>query len=166
MPQKQPLDSLPGPLEAYLGSPGLPRHPNWCPNRAKMHPKTGPITLPQIKMPIVSKTFYLLCFNYILVVPETFKNWFLPSQFPLQLLSPPFGHQGILKKRLGCHLQAILWISGLPLVPQGLPRNVPKITKNLKKSLLQPQCSHGVPQACPNRFQDLFLLSKWSPETF
>ena len=55
----------------------------------------------------LQETYYLLCFSYILVVPETFKNWFLPSQFPLQLLSPPFGHQGILKKRLGCHLQAI-----------------------------------------------------------
>ena len=95
-----------------------------------MQSKMGTIAIPRIKMPIVSKTYYLLCFSYILVVPETFKNCFLPSQFPLRLLSPPFGHQGILKKRLGCHLEAILWISVLPLVPQGLPRNVPKMTKN------------------------------------
>ena len=62
-----------------------------------MHPKMDAIAPPRIKLPIVSKTHYLLCFSYILVVPETFKNWFWPSQFPLQLLSPPFGHQGILK---------------------------------------------------------------------
>ena len=72
-----------------------------------MHPKMGAMAPLRIKMPIVSKTYYLLCFSYILLVPETFKNWFWPSQFPLQLLSPPFGHHGLLKKRLGCHLQAI-----------------------------------------------------------
>ena len=100
MPPKQPLDSLPGPLETHLGSPGLPRDPNWCQNGAKMHPKTGPTTLPQIKMPIVSKTHYLLCFNHILMVPRAFKICFFPSQFPPRLLWPPFGHQGDLKKRL------------------------------------------------------------------
>ena len=149
-----------------MASPGSPQDSNGCQNGAKMHPKMGAIAIPRIKMPIVSKTYYLQCFSYILVVPETFKNCFLPSQFPLRLLSPPFCRQGILKKRLGCHLEAILWISVLPLVPQGLPRNVSKMTKNHQKSLLRPECSHGVPQACPTRFQNLFLLPKWSPETF
>ena len=72
-----------------------------------MRSKMGAKAPLRIKMPIVSKTYYLLCFSYILLVPETFKNGFLPSQFPFQLLSPPFGHHGLLKKRLGCHLQAI-----------------------------------------------------------
>ena len=94
-------------IASQLASPGSPQDSNGCQNGAKMHPKMGAIAPPRIKMPIVSKTYYLLCFSYILVMPETFTNWFLPSQFPLQLLSPPFGHQGILKKRLGCHLQAI-----------------------------------------------------------
>ena len=86
-----------------------------------MHPKMGAIAIPRLKMPIVSKTYYLLRFSYILVVPETFKNWFLPSQFPLQLLSPPFGHQGILKKRLGCHLQAMNTKKCRKWSPQGHP---------------------------------------------
>ena len=94
-------------IASQLASPGSPQDSNGCQNGAKMHPKIGAIAPPRIKMPVVSKTYYLLCFSYILVVAETFKNWFWPSQFPLQLLSPPFGHQGILKKRLGCHLQAI-----------------------------------------------------------
>ena len=94
-------------IASQLASPGSPQDSNGCQNGAKMHPKMGAIAPPRIKMLIVSKTYYLLCFSYKKVVPETFKNWFLPSQFPLQLLSPPFGHQGILKKRLGCHLQAI-----------------------------------------------------------
>ena len=165
MPPKQPLDSLPGPLEAHLGSPGSPRDPNWCQNGAKMHPKTGPNTPPHIKMPIVSKTHYLLCFNYILEAPRAFKICFFPSQFLPRLLWPPFGYQGDLKKHLRYHLAALLWISGPPLVPQGLPRSLQKVTKNHQKSILQPGCSHGVPQACQTAFQDLLLEVIWAHRT-
>ena len=94
-------------VASQLASPGSPQDPNGCQNGAKMHPKMDAMAPLRIKMPIVSKTCYLQCFSYILLVPETFKNGFLPSQFPFQLLSPPFGHHGLLKKRLGCHLQAI-----------------------------------------------------------
>ena len=142
-------------IASQLASPGSPQDSNGCQNGAKMHPKMGAIAPPRIKMPIVSKTYYLLCFSYILVVPETFKNWFWPSQFPLQLLSPPFGHQGILKKRLGCHLEAILWISVLPLVPQGLPgmsQKLPKITKSRF-------CGLSAPMGCPRHAQLGFKTS-------
>ena len=108
-------------IASQLASPGSPQDSNGCQNGAKMHPKMGAIAPSRIKMPIVSKTYYLLCFSYILVVPETFKHWFSPSQFPLQLLSPPFGHQGILKKRLGCHLQAINTKKCRKWSPQGNP---------------------------------------------
>ena len=110
--------------------------------------------LPKWKMPNVSKTYYLACFNHILMAPRAFKICFFPSQFPSRLLWPPFGHQGNVKKRLREHLEALLWISGSPLAPQGLPRSLQKVTKNHQKSLLG---RLGVPRA-PKGPK---LVSKW-----
>ena len=63
-------------IDSQLASPGSSQDSNGCQNGAKMHPKMGAIAPPRIKMPIVSKTYYLLCFSYIWWCPKPSKIGF------------------------------------------------------------------------------------------
>ena len=100
---------------------------------------------PERKTQNVSKLHYLLCFNHILVLPSALKICLFSSKILPWLPWPSFGHQGVLNKPLGWHLQVILGIPGPPLVSQGLPRVSQKSAKNRPKSLLRP----GLPMGCP-----------------
>jgi len=105
-------DSLARPLESPLESPWRSKAPTWLPKWSKMDTKTCPKRLPERKTQNVSKSYYLMCFKHILVLPSTLKMWlFLPKSCPW-LPWPPGGHPGVLNKPLGWHLQAILGAPG------------------------------------------------------
>ena len=132
------LGSLAGPLEGHLESPWCPQGPKWLPKWPKMDTKTCPKRLPERKTQNVSKPYYLLWFNHILVLPSALKICLFSSKILPWLPWPSFGHQGVLNKPLGWHLQAILGIPGPNHGLPGPPQNHPK-------SLLKP----GLPMGCP-----------------
>ena len=104
-----------------------------------------PRSPPECKTQNVSQPHYLLCFSHILVLPSALKICLFSSKILPWLPWPSFGHQGVLNKPLGCHLQAILGLPGPPLVSQGVPRVSKKTSQNHPKSLLKP----GLPMGCP-----------------
>ena len=128
-----------------MESPWCPRAPKWLPKLSKMNTKTCPKRPPERKTQNVSKPYYLLCFNHILVLPSALTICLFSSKILPWLPWPSFGHQGVLNKPLGWHLQVILGTPGPPLVSQGLPRVSQKSAKNRPKSLLRP----GLPMGCP-----------------
>ena len=131
-----------------MAPPGSQMAPKMTQNghqNTKMCPKRPP----ERKTQNVSKPYYLLCFSHILVLPSASKRCLFSSKILPSLPWPSFGHQGVLNKPLGWHLQAILWILGPSLVSKGLPRVSKKSPKNHPKSLLKAGSAHGVSQACP-----------------
>ena len=120
------LGSLAGPLEGHLESPWRPQAPKWLPKCSKMDTKTCPQRPPERKTQNVSKSYYLLCFKHILVLPSALKMCLFSSKILPWLPWPPFGHPGVLNKPLGWHLQAILGAPGLPPGLPGPPQSVQK----------------------------------------
>ena len=92
----------------------------------KMDTKTCPQKPPERKTQNVSKSYYLLCFKHILVLPSALKMCLFSSKILPWLPWPPFGHPGVLHKPLGWHLQAILGAPGLPPGLPGPPQSVQK----------------------------------------
>ena len=127
---------------------GVPRAPN-APKMYQNHAKTCPKRLPESNTQNVSKPHYLLCFNHILVLPSALKICLFSSKILPWLPWPSFGHQGVLNKPLGCHLQAILGLPGPPLVSQGVPRISKKIPEIIQNHSLSRVFPWGVPSMPP-----------------
>ena len=117
-----------------------------------MDTKTCPQSLPERKTQNVSKPYYLLCFNHILVLPSALKICLFSSKILPRLPWPSFGHQGVLNKPLGCHLKAILWLPGPPWSPRAppeSPKRLPEIIQNHSLSLVLPWGVPGMPPGFP-----------------
>ena len=121
-----------------------------------MHPKMGAIAIARIKMPIVSKTCYLLCFNRILMVPRAFKICFcsLPIPAPVALATfwPPGGPQEA-SEVPSCSPFVDFWVPpGCPRAPQESPKSDQKSPKVSSAAWVLPWGAPGMPNCFPRPF--------------
>ena len=102
--------------------------------------------LPKWKMPIVSKTCYLLCFNHILPLHRPPKICTISYKMRISIPCTYFDPQKWLQA-FGVRPVAHFGSSwSPPLAPKDLPKGHQKASKISPKSVLQPEGSHGLPQ--------------------